>query len=78
MRSMAIMPRNSPPLNPEPHMTSAPTVETFHVDDRTVACDGGPLGHPRVFLRITDREVTCPYCSRHYILNAGAGHDTGH
>ena len=52
--------------------------ETFHVDDRTVACDGGPdgspLGHPRVFLRIEDREVVCPYCSRVYILNEGAGH----
>ena len=49
--------------------------ETFHVDDRTVACDGGPpLGHPRVFLHIEDREVVCPYCSRVYILNEGAGH----
>jgi len=51
--------------------------ETFHVDDRTVACDGGPLGHPRVFLHIEEREVVCPYCSRVYILNEGAGHD-GH
>jgi uncharacterized Zn-finger protein len=48
--------------------------ETFHVDDRTVACDGGPLGHPRVFLHIEDQEVVCPYCSRVYILNEGAGH----
>ena len=50
--------------------------ETFHVDDRTVACDGGPdgspLGHPRVFLYIEDHEVVCPYCSRVYILNEGA------
>ena len=76
---MAIMPRNSPPLNPEPHMTSAPTVETFHVDDRTVPCDGGgTLGHPRVFLRIEGQQVMCPYCSRLYVLNAGAGHDSGH
>jgi uncharacterized Zn-finger protein len=48
--------------------------ETFHVDDRTVACDGGPLGHPRVFLHIEDHEVVCPYCSRVYILNEGGGH----
>jgi uncharacterized Zn-finger protein len=53
--------------------------ETFHVDDRTVACDGGPqggstLGHPRVFLHIDDQEVVCPYCSRVYILKEGAGH----
>ena len=54
--------------------------ETFRVDERTVPCDGGgdggysPLGHPRVFLRIEDREIVCPYCSRVYILNEGAGH----
>jgi uncharacterized Zn-finger protein len=58
---------------------SAPS-ETIYVDDRTVACDGGDgaLGHPRVFLRIEDREVTCPYCSRHYVLNEGAGDGHGH
>jgi uncharacterized Zn-finger protein len=56
------------------------STETIHVDDRTVACDGGDggLGHPRVFLRIEDHEVTCPYCSRHYVLNEGAGHGSGH
>lgn len=54
--------------------------ETIHVDERTVACDGGDggLGHPRVFLRITDQQVVCPYCSRQYVLNAGAGHDSHH
>ncbi|MDE3061342.1 MAG: zinc-finger domain-containing protein [Pseudomonadota bacterium] len=40
-----------------------------------VACDGGngPLGHPRVFLHIDpdSGEVTCPYCSRTYVLKAG-------
>jgi uncharacterized Zn-finger protein len=48
--------------------------ETFYVDDRTVACDGGPLGHPRVFLFIEDHAVVCPYCSRVYVLKEGAGH----
>jgi uncharacterized Zn-finger protein len=40
------------------------------VHDRNVACDGGdgPLGHPRVWLRIADRSVVCPYCSRRYEL----------
>ena len=56
--------------------------EIIHVDDRTVACDGGdvggPLGHPRVFLHIEDRSVMCPYCSRLYVLNEGAGHASGH
>ena len=55
--------------------------EVIHVDERTVACDGGPipaLGHPRVFLYIEDERVMCPYCSRMYILKPGAGHPTGH
>lgn len=59
--------------------TITPT-EIIHVDDRVVACDGGegPLGHPRVFLRIADKDVICPYCSRMYVLNDGAGHAAGH
>ncbi len=54
--------------------------EIIHVDDRTVACDGGggALGHPRVFLHIEGESVTCPYCSRLYVLNEGAGHASGH
>ncbi|MDA8253819.1 MAG: zinc-finger domain-containing protein [Rhodospirillales bacterium] len=57
----------------------APT-EIIHVDHAVVACDGGagPLGHPRVFLRIVGRQVMCPYCSRLYVLNEGAGHDAAH
>ena len=35
-------------------------------------------GHPRVFLHIEDRSVLCPYCSRLYVLNEGAGHASGH
>ena len=54
--------------------------EIIHVDDRTVKCDGGggALGHPRVFLRIPERQVFCPYCSRLYVLNAGAGEGHEH
>jgi len=55
----------------------APT-EIIHANERTVACDGGAgaLGHPRVFLRIAGAEVTCPYCSRLYVLEAdGRGGD---
>ena len=54
--------------------------EIIHVDTRTVACDGGDgaLGHPRVWLRIADQQVMCPYCSRLYVLNEGAGDDHGH
>jgi uncharacterized Zn-finger protein len=54
--------------------------EIIHVDEPVVACDGGDgaFGHPRVFLHIEDGSVMCPYCSRLYVLNEGAGHDTGH
>jgi len=50
-------------------------IETIHTGSRTVACDGGSggLGHPRVFLYIEDESVICPYCSRLYVLNPGAG-----
>ena len=60
-------------------MADAATFETIHVDDRTVACDGGntALGHPRVFLHIEEQEVVCPYCSRRYVRNEGAGHGSG-
>jgi uncharacterized Zn-finger protein len=69
--------RMTPPSTPAPQV--APT-EIIHVDTRTIACDGGDgaLGHPRVFLRIADEQVMCPYCSRLYILNPGADHDSGH
>ena len=54
--------------------------EIIHATEPVVACDGGDgaLGHPRVFLRIEDRSVMCPYCSRLYVLDEGASHGTGH
>jgi uncharacterized Zn-finger protein len=54
--------------------------EKFTVESRTVGCDGGnaALGHPLVYLRIEDRQVTCPYCSRTYVLAEDAGNDHGH
>ncbi|MEO9189356.1 MAG: zinc-finger domain-containing protein [Acetobacteraceae bacterium] len=64
---------------PDGAVIPTPT-EIIHVDDRVVACDGGggALGHPRVFLRIEDQSVMCPYCSRLFLLNEGAGHAAGH
>jgi uncharacterized Zn-finger protein len=64
---------------PDGSATPAPT-EIIHVNDRTIACDGGDgaLGHPRVFLRISGTEVMCPYCSRLYVLNPGAGGGDAH
>ncbi|MAL79102.1 MAG: zinc-finger domain-containing protein [Sneathiella sp.] len=55
--------------------------ETIEVDSLKVACDGGrgPLGHPRVFLNMGDKhQVECPYCSRLYVLKAGAKVSGGH
>ncbi len=66
-----------------PHLTPGVTpVQRIEVESRAVACDGEiatpGLGHPRVWLRITDQEVTCPYCSITYVLKAGAGDGGDH
>jgi uncharacterized Zn-finger protein len=64
-------------VNPTPDVA---TVERVMADSRVVACDGseGALGHPRVWLRIVDRQIFCPYCSRLFVLRQGAGEDHGH
>jgi uncharacterized Zn-finger protein len=38
------------------------------IENNTVACDGGggALGHPRVFLRLKDEHIACPYCGKKY------------
>ena len=46
-------------------------LETIHVDEDVVGCDGGggALGHPLVYLTITtDGRVDCPYCGRRFVL----------
>lgn len=64
-------PKATPGVTPE---------ERIMVESRAVPCDGGhgPLGHPRVWLRIEHEQVTCPYCSRTYALKPGAGDDGHH
>jgi len=45
--------------------------ETIEVDEPVVACNGGggALGHPRVFLNLTNTgRIECPYCSRLFVL----------
>ena len=44
--------------------------EVIEVNALEVSCDGGALGHPRVYLHIDpDKgEIVCPYCSRQYVL----------
>lgn len=53
--------------------------ETIKVTETEVHCDGGvgALGHPRVYLHIKTEEgnqVTCPYCSRLFVLHETHGH----
>ncbi len=46
-------------------------VETIHVDNMVVDCDGGdgPLGHPMVYLNLeADGRIDCPYCGQRYVL----------
>jgi uncharacterized Zn-finger protein len=53
--------------------------EVIHVAQHHVACDGdgAALGHPRVWLSLDNPEhrITCPYCSRTYVLSVH-GHGT--
>jgi len=44
-----------------------------------VACDGGELGHPKVYLNLgKESETECPYCGRRYVLAPGAKAGAGH
>ena len=49
--------------------------EVKNVETTRVACDGGEgaLGHPRVWLQISDETgwVECPYCDARYVLKDG-------
>lgn len=59
-----------------PHTHDPITVETT-----VVGCDGGggPLGHPLVFLNLLPAgTAVCPYCSRRFVLAAGAGAAESH
>lgn len=50
-------------------------IETVEIDDTVAACNGngGPLGHPRVYLNLTPAgRVECPYCSRVFVNRAHA------
>lgn len=46
--------------------------EEVIVTTANVVCDGGggAAGHPKVYLQIDHEkgQITCPYCSRNYIL----------
>ena len=60
--------------DPKPDQSSDRTdaPETVEVEETTVACDGGPLGHPKVYLSLGDNgTVDCPYCDRRFVLEGG-------
>lgn len=62
-----------------PHKTAGVTPDdVLLVLTRTPACDGGALGHPRIWLRMEQDEVVCPYCSRTYRLAPGTQEDDHH
>ncbi len=71
-----------PPGAKEENMSQTLTkpIEVLQVSESVVTCDGGGgrLGHPRVFLHMQGpigteaRQVTCPYCSRLFLLTGDA------
>ena len=43
-------------------------IETIETTAKTIACDGGSDGHPRVWLHLGEAgKIDCPYCSRIYV-----------
>lgn len=43
----------------------------IETNEARVSCNGGggALGHPQIWLTMgADNSVTCPYCSRHFVL----------
>jgi len=54
--------------------------ETERVDRAHVACDGGTLGHPRVWYQIDAKigYVDCGYCDKRYVLKGGPADDGPH
>ncbi len=53
--------------------------EIITIDTAEVKCDGGSLGHPRVYLRIgPEGWVECPYCDRRFELKPDAKRGESH
>ena len=53
--------------------------EKIEVTSEVVACDGGSLGHPKVFLNMEGKgHIVCPYCSRDFVLAEGGAADDDH
>ncbi|MBV8970871.1 MAG: zinc-finger domain-containing protein [Sphingomonadaceae bacterium] len=57
-------------------MDTIPTPEVFYVTATRLACDGdedgGPNGHPRVYLQMgPSGYADCGYCDRRFVLEGG-------
>ena len=62
-----------------PSGTPTGAVETIEVASAKVACDGGTLGHPRVYLDLSVHgRIDCPYCGRRFVLAKGAAAPASH
>ena len=54
--------------------------EIVEIDEMVTACNGngGPLGHPRVYLNLAPAgRVECPYCSRVFVNKTATHPGTG-
>jgi uncharacterized Zn-finger protein len=75
------------PCAKEENMSQTVTkpIEVLQVNEQVVSCEGGlgRLGHPKVYLHMQGplgtvaRQVTCPYCSRLFVLTGEPAHE-GH
>ena len=42
--------------------------EIITIDEDSVGCDGGALGHPKVYLNLdASGQIDCPYCGRRFV-----------
>ena len=66
-------------ISPEPERVAMEPPETILIESLTVGCDGGPMGHPLVYLNLGEaRRIDCPYCGRRYIYKEnGEGVERG-
>lgn len=55
--------------NPQSAMELISKVAVKFVDSRVVSCDGGELGHPKVFINLDQGKATsCGYCGQRFQL----------
>ena len=43
--------------------------EIIYTDKKEVICNGGVLGHPKIYLNMEPNDqIVCPYCSKRFIF----------